>query len=175
MKLDYVSLANTNHSYLTDLRTDCEDAVLNDYNIPKVRLMINDEKESMNSTKTQSIWEIYTLNLKTEQRPFIIFIKELIYELYSIPVNVEIATPIFTSRRKSEIKIISQAWNDGALTLKQFIEGLSEYLEVVDLSDYDFTTNTQLWNYRKLPELTTGISDDDMALIEAIESQLKEV
>ena len=175
VNLDYVNLANTNHSYLTDLRTDCEDAVLNDYNVPKVRLMINDEKESMNSTKTQSIWEIYTLNLKTEQRPFKIFIKELIDELYSIPVSVEIATPIFTSRRKSEINILIQAWNDGALTLKQVITGLSNFLDYIDLNDYDFTVNPEVWEYRKLPELTPTISNDDLSLIEEIEAQLKEV
>ena len=173
--LDYVGLSNNNQTYLSDLKTNCEDAVLNDYNIPKVRLMINTDKESMNSSKTESIWEIYTSNLKTEQRPFKLFIKELIYELYNIQVDVDISIPIFTDKRESEIKILSQAWNDGALTLQQYITGLSEYITVINLDDYDFTTNPEIWSYRKLPELTETIPVDDLKLIEEIESQLNNI
>lgn len=175
LNMDYVSLANQNQSYLTDLRTNCEDAILNDYNIPKVRLMINDEKESMNSNKTQSIWEIYTLNLKTEQRPFKLFIKELIYELYSIPVNVDIATPIFTDRRETETKLLIDIWNAGALTLKQFITGLSAYIDEIDLNDYDFNVNPDVWDYRKIDGLNDTLSADDLALIEEVEAQLDAV
>ena len=173
--LDYVSLANSNHSYLTDLGEKCREAVLNDYNIPLVRLMINTDKESMNSDKTKSIWEIYTLNLQNEQKKFKQFIKELVKELYSKNVIVDMTTPIFSDRREIEVKLISQAWNDGALTLKQFVTGLSEYLNVIDINDYDFTINPDLWSFRKIPELTQVLSDDDIAMIEAVEAQLKGV
>lgn len=174
MNMDYVSLANSNHQYLSDLSLNCQQAVLNDYNIPLVRLMINTEKESMNSDKTKSIWEIYTLNLQNEQKPFKQFIRELIEELYSIPVNVEISTPIFSDRREIEVGLISQAWNDGALTLKQLITGLSEYLKVIDLNEYDFTINTEIWDYRKIDN-PQNISEDDLALIDEVEAQLNEI
>ena len=173
--LDYVSLANSNQSYLSDLSIKCQQAVLNDYNIPLVRLMINTEKESMNSDKTKSIWEIYTLNLRNEQKPFKLFIKELIKDLYDMDVNVDIATPIFSDRREIEIKILSQAWNDGALTLQQFITALSEYLTVIDLNDYDFTVNPEIWEYRKLPELQATISPEDEELINQVEAELNAI
>ena len=173
VNMDYVSLANSNHSYLSDLGDKCQQAVLNDYNIPLARLMINTEKESMNSNKTQAIWEIYTLNLKNEQKPFKTWIKELIYELYSLNVNVEITVPIFSDRREIEVSLLSQAWNDGAITLRQFIESLSEYIPIIDLNDYDFTVNPDVWNFRKIPELTQVLSDEDIALIEQAEAQLK--
>jgi hypothetical protein len=172
--MDYVTLANSNYQYLSDLSLKCQQAVLNDYNIPLVRLMINTEKESMNSDKTKSIWEIYTLNLQNEQKPFKQFIRELIEELYSIPVNVEISTPIFSDRREIEVGLISQAWNDGALTLKQLIIGLSEYLKVIDLNEYDFTVNTEVWDYRKIDN-PQNISEDDLALIDEVEAQLNEI
>ena len=172
--MDYVPLANSNHQYLSDLSLKCQQAVLNDYNIPLVRLMINTEKESTNSDKTKSIWEIYTLNLQNEQKPFKQFIRELIEELYSIPVNVEISTPIFSDRREIEVGLISQAWNDGALTLKQLIIGLSEYLKVIDLNEYDFTVNTEVWDYRKIDN-PQNISEDDLALIDEVEAQLNEI
>lgn len=174
LTMDYVSLANNNHSYLSDLSYKCQQAVLNDYNIPLVRLMINSEKESMNSNKTQSIWEIYTLNLQNEQKPFKLFIRELIKDLYEIDVTVEISTPIFSDRREIEVGLISQAWNDGALTLKQLITGLSEYLKVIDLNEYDFTVNPEIWEYRKIDN-PQNISEDDLALIDEVEAQLNEI
>jgi hypothetical protein len=174
LNMDYVSLANNNHSYLSDLIYKCQQAVLNDYNIPLVRLMINSEKESMNSNKTQSIWEIYTLNLQNEQKPFKLFIRELIQDLYDIDVTVEISTPIFSDRREIEVGLISQAWNDGALTLKQFVTGLSEYLKVIDLNEYDFTVNPEIWDYRKIDN-PQNISPDDLALIDEVEAQLNEI
>ena len=172
--MDYVSLANNNHQYLSDLSLKCQQAVLNDYNIPLVRLMINTEKESMNSDKTKSIWEIYTLNLQNEQKPFKLFLRELISELYSLDVNVEISTPIFSDRREIEVGLISQAWEGGALTLKQYITGLSEYLKVIDLNEYDFTKNPEVWDYRKIDN-PQNISEDDLALIDEVEAQLNEI
>jgi hypothetical protein len=172
MTMDYVTLTNNNQSYLSDLSLKCQQAVLNDYNIPLVRLMINTEKESMNSDKTKSIWEIYTLNLRNEQKIFKLFIKELIKDLYNIDVNVEIATPIFSDRREIEVKLLSQAWNDGALTLQQYITSLSEFLPVIDLKEYDFTVNPEIWGYRKLPELQSTISPEDEELIAKVEAEL---
>ena len=173
--LDYVGLTNNNQSYLSELGLQCQQAVLNDYNIPLVRLMINTDKESMNSDKTKSIWEIYTLNLQNEQRIFKIFIAELIYDLYSLPVTVDIGTPIFSDRREIEVKILSDAWNDGALTLGQYTTGLSEYLNVIDINDYDFNKNPEIWQYRKIPELSTDINPDELALLDEIEEQLNAI
>lgn len=175
VQLDYVGLTNNNQSYLSELGLQCQQAVLNDYNIPLVRLMINTDKESMNSDKTKSIWEIYTLNLQNEQRIFKIFIAELIYDLYSLPVTVDIDTPIFSDRREIEVKILSDAWNDGALTLGQYVTGLSDYLNVIDLNDYDFQTNPEIWSYRKIPELSTDINPEELALLDEIEEQLNAI
>lgn len=172
VKLDYVGLSNKNQDYLSNLKTNCQDTVLNDYNIPKIRLMINTDKESMNSDKSKSIWEIYTLNLKNEQKAFKLFIKELIRDLYGIDVSVEVSTPIFTDRREIEIKIHSTAWNDGALTLEQYITALADYISVINLNDYDFTVNRDVWEYRKIDSLRDSMSPDDLALIEQVEAQL---
>lgn len=172
VNLDYVSLTNNNQPYLSQLKNECKQSVLNEYNIPLARLMINTEKESMNSNKTQSIWEIYTLNLQNKQIPVKTLIKELLYELYNIDLNVNISTPIFSDRREIEIELLSKLWNDGALTLKQYITVLSEYISVIDLNEYDFNKRPDIWEYRKLPELNAEMSDDDLALIEEIEAQL---
>lgn len=175
LNMDYVTLTNNNQSYLAELKNTCKQSVLNDYEIPLVRLMINTEKESMNSDKTKSIWEIYTLNLQNKQKPIIQFIHELLEELYSLDIDVKISTPIFSDRREIEVKLLTDTWNNGALTLKQYVTGLSEYINVIDLNEYDFNKNPEIWEYRKIPELTNGLSADDLEMIESIESQLKEI
>ena len=114
------------------------------------------------------------LNLKNKQKPVKQFIKELLYELYQLDINVDISTPIFSDRREVEIKLHSQAWNDGAITLKQYITALSDLLDVIDLNDYDFTKKPEVWDFRKIPELTSSLSEDDLALIEEVEAQLNE-
>ena len=173
VNLDYVNLTNNNYSYLSDLGDKCQQSVLNDYNIPLVRLMINSEKESMNSNKTQSIWEIYTLNLRNEQKKWKQFINELLFELYGMDLNVDIDVPIFSDRREIEVKLLIDAWKEGALTLEQYITGLSEYINVINLDDYDFTVNRGVWEYRNLN--IDDINPNDEVLIDEVEKQLNEL
>ena len=173
VKLDYVNLTNNNYSYLSDLGDKCQQAVLNDYNIPLVRLMINSEKESMNSNKTQSIWEIYTLNLRNEQKKWKQFLNELLFELYGMDLTVDIDVPIFSDRREIEVKLLIDAWKEGALTLEQYITGLSEYINVINLDDYDFTVNRGVWEYRNLN--IDDVNPDDEVLIDEVEKQLNEL
>ena len=61
---------------------------------------------------------------------------------------------------------------NGALTLKQYITGLSEYISVIDLNEYDFTVNPDLWSFRRIPELQETMSVEDEELIRNIEAQL---
>lgn len=173
VNLDYVNLTNNNYSYLSDLGDKCQQTVLNDYNIPLVRLMINSEKESMNSNKTHSIWEIYTLNLRNEQKKWKQFINELIFELYGMDLTVDIDVPIFSDKREIEVKLLIDAWKEGALTLEQYITGLSEYINVINLDDYDFTVNRGVWEYRNLN--IDDINPNDEVLIDEVEKQLNEL
>lgn len=171
ISFDFTNIENNNYEYLESLQEKAEQSVLNCYNIPLARLMINTEKESMNSNKTQSIWEIYTLDLKTEQSKIKEYLKELIFELYSIEVSVEIEVPLFSDRKEIEINNLINEWNAGLLTLKQTIEGLSEYTSVIDLKQYDFTINPALWEYRKL-ENYWELSADELTELEKVEGEI---
>ena len=130
---NYIPLNNQNDDYLSVLLKECDEAVLNVYNIPLVRMMINTEKESMNSNKTQSIWEIYNLNLVNEQKPVIVFIQELLYDLYGELYNIEISLPNFTDKRESEVKILNETYNNGGLTLREYLTGLSKHIPEIDI------------------------------------------
>ena len=175
ISFDFTKIENDNYSYLESLQDKAEQATLNCYNIPLARLMINTEKESMNSNKTQSIWEIYTLDLRTEQNKIKEYISDLIEELYNLKVEVDIEVPIFSDRRETEINNILNEWNAGVLTLRQTVEGLAEYTSVIDLKDYDFTLHPDVWEYRKLPEYYELLNEVDLLKLDDVEAQLNEV
>ena len=175
LSFEFTNIENSNYSYLESLQEKAEQAVLNCYNIPLARLMINTEKESMNSNKTQSIWEIYTLDLATEQQKIKEFIRELIYELYSINVDVEIELPIFSDRREIEINNILNQWDKGVLTLRQTIEALSEYTDVIDLNSYDFTQNEDLWDYRQIQGYYELLNEIDLLKLDEVEDQIDQL
>lgn len=172
---DFTNIENNNYSYLESLQDKAEQSVLNCYNIPLARLMINTEKESMNSNKTQSIWEIYTLDLKTEQSRVKEFIKELIYELYSIDVEVDIEVPIFSDRREIEINNILSEWNAGVLTLRQTIEALAEYTTVIDLNQYDWTIHEDLWDYRQIQGYYELLGEEDLQALAELENEINAI
>lgn len=131
---NYIPLSNQNDEYLSVLLKECNEAVLNIYNIPLVRLMINTEKESMNSNKTNSIWEIYGLNLANEQKPFLVFIQELLLDLYGEIYEIEISLPNFSDKRETEVKILHEAYNNGGMTLREYLTGLAKHIPEIDIN-----------------------------------------
>ena len=70
LEVQYVPISEQNYSYLSELAGRCDDDILACFSIPKVRLMIDDVTESMNSNKSNTIYEIYTKSLENEQLPF---------------------------------------------------------------------------------------------------------
>lgn len=175
INFDFINIENSNYEYLENLQEKAEQSVLNCYNIPLARLMINTEKESMNSNKTQSIWEIYTLDLRTEQSKIKEFIRELIDDLYSIDVIVDIEVPIFSDRREIEINNILAEWNAGVLNLRQTIEALAEYTSIIDLNDYDWTIHEDLWDYRQIQGYYELLNEVDLLKLEEIEDDLNKI
>lgn len=170
---EFIKIEDDNTAYLENYQKTCEEAVLNVYRIPLARLMINTEKESMNSNKTQAIWEIYSLSLTQEQKKWKQLIKELVYALYNIDVHVDMTTPDFSDNRETEVELIVKAWDSGALNLQQLIEALSEYIPVINLNDYDFTLNRDIWEYRKIDMET--LDPETVQEVEQIEDLINEI
>ena len=69
--------------------------------------------------------------------------------------------------------LINDSKEEGALTLEQYITGLSEYINVINLDDYDFTVNRGVWEYRNLN--IDDVNPNDEVLINEVEKQLNEL
>ena len=68
--VQYIPISEQNYDYLSRLGEQCDDDVLACFSIPKIRMMNASEKESMNSNKSDVIYEVYTKSLENEQMPF---------------------------------------------------------------------------------------------------------
>lgn len=143
-----VDIESKDNESLNNIEEKAEYKVLSSYNVPKIRLGIMDEKQSMNSTRDQSVWEIYTKDLGTFQKPLKKKIENFIYAIKGVKVKLNITTPVFSDTIEIETDRIHKAWNNAGLTLQQYLTALSEYLPVIKLEEYDFTVNTGLWNSR---------------------------
>ena len=173
ISIDYVNIEAQNYDYLAQQQKNCEESVLNVYRVPIQRLMIQ-TSEAMNSHQSETIFEIYTLALIQEQKKYIDFIKELVYFIYEVRVDVELGVPQFSDNRETELNILKLAWETGGLNLKQYIEGLSKQLDVVNLEDYDFTVNQDIWDYRQVPGLYESLDPTSQEELDRIEEALND-
>lgn len=160
-----VDIESKDNESLNNIEEKAEYKVLSSYNVPKIRLGIMDEKQSMNSTRDQSVWEIYTKDLGTFQKPLNKKIEQFIYLTKGVKGKINITTPIFSDTIEIETNRIHEAWNNAGLTLQQYLTALSEYLPVIKLEEYDFTVNTGLWNaryYNGQPFGDTALNDSQI-------------
>ena len=149
LKMGYVKISNDNWDYLQSFSESCDKALMSNYSIPKARLMIDDVTESMNSNKTETIWEIYTVSLNYEQYPNELIIREFNKIAFGIDADLEMEVPIFSDKKQIELQNIIQLFNSGLITVGQAIHAIEPLLPQIDFSKIDYDApymNERLYN-----------------------------
>jgi len=168
IQIDYVSVSNDNWDYLEKFSASCDDAVMSDYGIPKTRLLINDETESMNSNKSDIIWQIYTIALNQEQFKNELLIDKFDLIFWGIDAEIEIETPVFTDKKQIDLQNLIGLMDKGLITLEQAILLLMKIMPDLDFTDIDLTApymKERLYNGNVL-----GITDaDEDDLVDALD------
>jgi hypothetical protein len=141
LTMQQATLSNTNYDYLETKSKQADQAIISVYGIPRERYMINDIKESMNSNKTASFWEIYTNVLNAQQKPYEIGLVEIIDECYDLTfeVLVDIEVPMFSALIDAKIERVSNLFLKGLLPLGKTIGLLMQYITELDINDLDLT------------------------------------
>ena len=168
LEVQYVPISEQNYSYLSELADRCDEDILACFSIPKVRLMIDDVTESMNSQKSNTIYEIYTKSLENEQLPFEIEINKFNLKYFNYGGVVNIETPIFSDKKEVEINSILTLFNNGIITLGEAIKAVSVFYPALQL---EYNDTNPLFNERYYNGRLLGMneySEGDM-------SQLNEV
>ena len=127
LDVKYIPLTESNYDYLSNLAKDCDQDVLSCFSIPKIRLMIDDVTESMNSNKSDTIYEIYTKSLATEQLPFEKEINKFNRKYFNYDGVVDIEVPIFADKKETEVKSLLLLFDKGVLTLGETINAVKPY------------------------------------------------
>ncbi len=173
LEVQYVPISEQNYSYLSELADRCDDDILACFSIPKVRLMIDDVTESMNSNKSDTIYEIYTKSLENEQLPFEIEINKFNRKYFKYNGVVDIETPIFSDKKDVEVGSILNLFNNGILTLGETIKAISLYYPKLEL---EYNESNPLFSeryYNGRPLGLTDYSEDDLNEINGVMSWLQ--
>ena len=127
LNFDFIQISNDNWNYLENFSKNVDDAIMSCYCIPKVRLMIDDTTESMNSNKSDTIWQIYAISLNYEQFSNELIIQDFNAMFFEMDYEVDMQIPIFSDKRQIELTTIKDLFNSGLLTLGQAIVKISEF------------------------------------------------
>ena len=170
LEVQYVPISEQNYSYLSELADRCDEDILACFSIPKVRLMIDDVTESMNSQKSNTIYEIYTKSLENEQLPFEIEINKFNRKYFNYTGVIDIETPIFSDKKDVEVSSILNLFNNGILTLGETIKAVSVYYPKLAL---EYNETNPLFNERYYNGRLLGLNDYGSEEFSEIEGVMK--
>lgn len=159
LDVKYIPITESNYDYLSELAKDCDQDVLACFSIPKVRLMIDDVTESMNSNKSDTIYEIYTKSLAAEQLPFEKEINSFNRKYFNYYGVVDIEVPIFADKKETEVKSILSLFDRGIFTLGQTITAIKPYYPELNL---EISENNPLFNERYYNGKILGFNNADV-------------
>lgn len=161
--VDYTALEDNNYEYLEALKEDALQSLLNACNIPKVRLMIDDTKESLNSQKSDTIYEIYNVGIACNQSFFKQILNGFCKNYLGVHSEIVIALPEFVEKTQSRAEIIMQLFDKGLVTLGQAVDLLSDILPELNLDstiDIDANKDNRYYNGKLLGSMDDMSSDD---------------
>ena len=158
LDIKYIPITESNYDYLTELSQNCEQDIMTCFGIPKIRYMIDDIKESMNSNKSDTIYEIYCKSLAVEQMPFEKEINLFNRKYFQYDGVIDIEVPIFADKKETEVKSILNLFDKGILTLGQAITSLASYYPELNLDQYNDTN--PIFNERYYNGKLLGLGGD---------------
>jgi hypothetical protein len=162
MNMQNVSLSDPNWEYLIDKHKQADQEIISAFSIPRERYMLNDVKESMNSNKTASFWEIYVKSLHRRQRIYEEGLKEIIYSLYDLSkdIVIDIEIPTFSDIVNAKIERFSDLFTMGAITLGQLTMLLSKYITDINWDEIDW--NDPIYDERFIGGQAVNVLNDTL-------------
>ena len=151
LDMKYINLTNNNYSYIKTIYDDNEQSILECFFMPKIRLLNNEGKESMNSNKSETLWKIYLRSCYNIQSNFLDFMKTFNKLYFGKYVKIDIALPTFEDETTIVIQNVEKLMNLGLMNRKQAIEYINqqnsdfklEYDESLMNESYDITSENQ--------------------------------
>ena len=134
IKMEYINLSNNNWDYLKNIYDTNEQDVLECFFIPKERLLNNESKESMNSNKSQILWNIYLRSIQNIQKDFLHFMKQFNKFYFKTDEEINIALPTFEDATSLVIANVKELLNLGLMSKNEAIEYINKQNIDIQLS-----------------------------------------
>lgn len=147
LDMKYINLTNNNYTYIKTIYDDNEQSILECFFMPKIRLLNNEGKESMNSNKSEVLWKIYLRSCYNIQNNFLDFMKTFNKLYFGKYIKIDIALPTFEDETTIVIQNVEKLMNLGLMNRKQAIDYINqqnsdfklEYDESLMNKSYDIT------------------------------------
>ena len=134
---------------MSELKKECISIILEVYGVPKIRLMIDDITESMNSNKSDTLYEIYNKSIESEQFIFKEVINNFNHDELGVQYDCVMDTPEFNDKTNVKITSVVSLFEEGLLTLGQAVEYLSRLLPDVNFDMIMDSDEQKLSRYYK--------------------------
>ena len=159
LTVDYIQISESNYDYLTQLADKCDGKILATFKIPKARLLIDDTTESMNSNKTNTLYEIYTRELSNRQRPLENKMNKFNTRYFDYDGKVDIETPVFIDRKEIEADITLKLFDSGLITFGQAIMKICKTFP--EFNDIELDEDNPIYNERYFHGQPFGTIEDN--------------
>ena len=151
LDMKYINLTNNNYTYIKTIYDDNEQSILECFFMPKIRLLNNEGKESMNSNKSEVLWKIYLRSCYNIQNNFLDFMKTFNKLYFGKYIKIDIALPTFEDETTIVIQNVEKLMNLGLMNRKQAIDYINqqnsdfklEYDESLMNQSYDITNTSE--------------------------------
>lgn len=179
--MQYQALTDNNYQYLENLEDANKRSIYKTYRVPPQRLMLMENKESMNSNQSEKILETYATH---EVQPNQMFYKSPLNlfnrKFLKIKSNLSISTPEFVDSTATKIDTILKGWNNGLLTLGNTLELIADIYPQIDIQenirDDDELLEMRFYNGHVLGDNTTDLMEQNKYnnVIDDLNSYLKD-
>lgn len=161
LEVDYIKITEDNYDYLLKLAEDCDESILRLFKIPKIRLMVNTDKESMNSNKSDTIYQIYTKELASQQLKYTPVIDNFNSKYFDTVTVTTIQLPVFSDKKEIEVQNILNLFNTGIITLNDAIKQINTLYPEYNIELDNIIGNNRFYNGQVL-----GMNEYDPELSE---------
>lgn len=126
INMDYINLTNNNYTYIRTTYEDNEQSILECWFMPKIRLLNNTEKESMNSNKSEVLWNIYLRSCDNIQREFLSPIHRFNRYYFKTHEKLNVALPTFENQTTVVLDNVRNLMDMGLMSRKEAIEYINQ-------------------------------------------------
>lgn len=122
LEMEYINLTNNNYDYIRRIYEDNEQSILECWFMPKLRLLNNENRESMNSNKSEIIWNIYLRSCNNIQSNYLTPIHRFNRYFFKTKDKLNIALPTFEDQTSVVVNNAKILMELGLMSKKDAIE-----------------------------------------------------